>query len=119
MERHIVLVQNNPVEGREDEFNEWYTKEHLPDILRIDGWIAAQRFRMHEVQPSVSRPYPYRYLAIYEMEGDVQANLERLDAAVSRLRISSALGEPRVAHVFVPITGRVTRRASGRSAASL
>ena len=38
------VILSNPVAGREDEFNEWYTKQHLDDVLKVPGFVAAQRF---------------------------------------------------------------------------
>jgi hypothetical protein len=37
MPKHLMLVLTNPVEGKDAEYNEWYTNTHLPDILR---WTA-------------------------------------------------------------------------------
>jgi hypothetical protein len=107
--RHIYVVQTNAVSGREDEFNEWYSNVHLRDILSIDGWTAAARFRLHDPSER-GEPYPYRYLAIYEMEGDVQENLRRMSAKMrSGVHISSAMAPDPSAHVFTPIGARLTR----------
>jgi hypothetical protein len=109
MDRPILVVQTNPVPGREDEFNDWYTNQHLADIISIEGWVAAQRFRVSPVQRDVTPPYPYGYVAVYEMEGDIRANLDRLTATVPTLYVSSAMAEARASHVFEPITDRLTR----------
>ncbi|MHB8693726.1 MAG: hypothetical protein ACYDHH_21015 [Solirubrobacteraceae bacterium] len=37
MTTHRMLVFTNPVEGKENEFHEWYDSVHIPDCLRIDG----------------------------------------------------------------------------------
>jgi hypothetical protein len=63
--RHVCLVLTNPVEGRDDEFNEWYEQQHLDDVLRVPGFVAAQRFRLSGGQSGT-----HRYLAIYEIETD-------------------------------------------------
>ncbi|WP_167480822.1 hypothetical protein [Mesorhizobium waimense] len=44
MSRHVFTVLNNPVEGREAEFNAWYDDRHVHDILRLPGLVSAQRF---------------------------------------------------------------------------
>ena len=31
-----LVVLTNPVEGREDEYNEWYSGRHLEDVLAVD-----------------------------------------------------------------------------------
>ena len=70
MPRYRFIVLGNAVAGREDEFNEWYDKQHLPDILAIPGFAQAQRFRLAEPSAQVGPAGPYRYLAIYEIETD-------------------------------------------------
>jgi len=44
MQRCNLIVFTNPVEGRDDEYNDWYTNTHLPDVLKIPGITGAQRF---------------------------------------------------------------------------
>jgi hypothetical protein len=44
--RKIQLVYSNPVPGMEDEFNEWYSGRHVHEILRVPGYLSAQRFRV-------------------------------------------------------------------------
>ena len=44
MARWVNLVETNfgdPL--REKEFNEWYDRMHLPDILETPGFVAARR----------------------------------------------------------------------------
>ena len=45
MPRYNLIVLTNPVDGREDEYNDWYTNVHLDDVLKIPGVVGAQRFR--------------------------------------------------------------------------
>jgi hypothetical protein len=33
--RHIFVVQTDPAERREDEYNDWHTNVHLPDALAV------------------------------------------------------------------------------------
>jgi hypothetical protein len=68
MSRYRFVVLSNPVAGREDEFNEWYDKHHLPEILAIPGMSSAQRFRLSEPSAQVGADHPYRYLALYEID---------------------------------------------------
>jgi hypothetical protein len=42
----IDLVFSNPVPGMEDEFNEWYSDRHVHEIVRVPGYVSAQRFRV-------------------------------------------------------------------------
>lgn len=82
--RTVLLVFSNPVDGCEDEYNAWYSEHHLDEILEIDGFRTAQRFRLADgARMSRDTPSaPYRYLTLYEV--DVGA-LERADAALFAL----------------------------------
>ncbi len=97
----------NSVEGREDEYNAWYTDVHLQDALRTPGIIAAQRFKLSDVQRNPS--LPWRYLALYEIETDdlnqtVTALKER--AGTSAMVLSDAVAES-IGWFFRPITPKV------------
>jgi len=89
MARHILLVQSEPVAGRDDEFNQWYDEEPLPDVLEVPGFTAARRF---VAAPSVHGEEPdRRYLAIYEIETDDLAGaLAALSAAARSMHIHAA-----------------------------
>lgn len=47
MRRFKMLVFSQPFEGREAEFDEWYTGRHLADICALPGFATAQRFKLH------------------------------------------------------------------------
>lgn len=89
MTRHLLLVQSEPVPGRDDEFNSWYDDEHLPAVLEVPGFTAARRF---VAAPSVHGEQPSRrYLAIYEIEtDDLAAALAALSSAARSMHISDA-----------------------------
>ena len=69
MPKHILIALTNPVEGKEQAFNESYDYEHIPDVLSLPGCVSAQRFRLSDIQIP-NRPTPHRYLAIYEFEAE-------------------------------------------------
>ena len=67
------LVFSQPPEGASDaDFNEWYD-EHLYEILAIPGFTAAQRFKLEPQVQESGTPNEFRYLAIFEIEGDAKA----------------------------------------------
>ena len=68
MPRIRFIAQVNVVDGRDDEFNEWHTNVHMPEVLAASGFTSAQRFRL--VTPDAADPKPFRYLIIYEGECD-------------------------------------------------
>jgi hypothetical protein len=41
MAKHVFVVLTNPVEGKEDTYNDWYTNVHLGDVLKVPGIVAA------------------------------------------------------------------------------
>lgn len=70
MVKAVMLVHTNPADGsREDEFNDWYDNVHIPEVLLIDGFVAATRYRLSETQ-LVDGQAGHRYLAVYEIESD-------------------------------------------------
>lgn len=67
MGKYKLIVLTNPVEGREKEYNDWYTNRHLGDVVSVPGFASAQRFKLKD---PMGFSHPFRYLAIYEIEGD-------------------------------------------------
>jgi hypothetical protein len=65
-----MLVLSNPVEGRDQEFNEWYDNVHLPDVLDVKGVGGTERYRMCSGGKR-------RYLALYELDCDDPTGVER------------------------------------------
>ena len=65
MGKYYFVVVSNPVAGKEDEYNKWYNEQHLSDVLKVPGFVAAQRFKATQ-----DGGLPGRYVAIYEMEAD-------------------------------------------------
>lgn len=89
MPRHILLVQSAPANGRDSEYNTWYDSIHLPDVLRVDGFVAARRF---VATPAVHGELPsLPYLAIYEVDtDDLPAALAALSTAAKGMEIHSS-----------------------------
>ena len=46
----IFIVMTEAVEGREDEFNDWYTNIHCHDTMRLKGSVAVQRWKLSRHQ---------------------------------------------------------------------
>lgn len=109
MPRYNLFAFTNPVSGRDDEFNDWYTNVHLGDVLKLPGVKAAQRYRMSDVQHRPG-PHPWAYMAVYEIE------IDDLDVTLSKLRevsgteampLSPALRDERMVWIYEPVTERV------------
>ncbi|PLK26292.1 DUF4286 family protein [Novosphingobium sp. TH158] len=69
MPRYKMIALTNPVEGREDEFNEWYQNVHLPEVCATPGVVGAQRYRM-AVPLQDPSGLGKKYLAVYDIETD-------------------------------------------------
>lgn len=108
MTAYKFIVLTNPVSGRDDDYNDWYTNQHLGDVLRIPGIVAAQRFKTTPVQRA-KQPLPYEYVAIYEIETDdlavVVGELARR-TGTDAMPISDALAEERMSYIVEAITER-------------
>jgi hypothetical protein len=57
------------VPGREAELERWYDEQHIPDCLKLDGFVAAQRFRLDDPVGSPSVP-TWKIMVIYDIESD-------------------------------------------------
>ncbi len=90
MSLYKMVVLSRPVEGREAEYNDWYQHIHLGQIVALQGFKSAQRFRRVRSLSEHTDPY----LAIYEIETDdldsVLRELEQ-DASNGALTMSAAL----------------------------
>ncbi|MCR2793456.1 hypothetical protein NQ156_10325 [Microbacterium sp. zg.Y625] len=102
MATSILVVHSRPVEGSEDQFNAWYSDVHLPEVLQVEGFVAARRFRFVPAageQPPGGLPY----LAIYEVaEGRLEQARAALAAALDRSR--RAVSEGRAPELAVSRT---------------
>jgi len=78
MEGNLQIVFSYVPEGvTDEEFCEWYDA-HLPEILSIPGFVSAQRYRLDPVVRDPTEPVTYRYLALYEIEGDSETLLAEM-----------------------------------------
>lgn len=55
------VMFNVPVDRRA-EFDDWYEQDHVPILLKADGWLGCRRYRL-----SISDPVPYTHLAIHHL----------------------------------------------------
>ena len=98
------LVYSNPVEGMEEEYNQWYNNVHLKEVLQIEGFNSAQRFELTSSQ--LIEEQEYKYLAMYGVDSDdVEGATQRLIEAASWLDMSPALDLKLHVSIFKSITG--------------
>lgn len=71
MAKYLMMAFTNPVAGKDAEFNAWYDKHHLPEVLQVPGVKSGRRYNLADTQvPGGAKPLPGQYLAIYEIETD-------------------------------------------------
>jgi hypothetical protein len=103
MARFCLVVYSKPVEHREQEYNDWYSNQHLKDLLAMPGVLSARRFKLSGTQMP-NKPLPgQQYLAIYDIEAeDVNSfiNEMTLRGADGRMPISTALSTDLVAEFW-------------------
>lgn len=105
--KYKMLVLSNPVVGREDEFNTWYNEQHLGDVVKIPGFVSAQRFKL--VIPLCENPW--QYCAVYEIEAESpQMAIEELmrRSGTEKLPVSDAMDARTYAVVYEEVTPIVT-----------
>ena len=81
--RGMMMVLVSPVEGREEEFEDWYEKVHIPDALEVDGFRSASRFEISDVAllPGV-RFGEFRFVTLYELDYDDDPGFDRAAEAL-------------------------------------
>ncbi|OGA35440.1 MAG: hypothetical protein A3G80_15290 [Betaproteobacteria bacterium RIFCSPLOWO2_12_FULL_62_13b] len=60
----LLVVRVDIAPALETEWNQWYDQVHLPEILKVAGFLSGRRYRSVEGTP--------KYMTLYELEG-VQA----------------------------------------------
>jgi hypothetical protein len=73
MKEYTYVVMSNPVSGRDDDYNRWYSERHLADVLAVEGFVSARRFKI--VDPDADGAPRQRYMALYNMKTDDPARL--------------------------------------------
>lgn len=66
--RHLITVQLEVQEGKEDELIEWHRTEHIPTLLQAKGMLAGRLCRRTAKHPSTPCLDP-TWVSIYEMSG--------------------------------------------------
>ena len=101
--KFVALV--NAKEGQDSAFNDWHSETHLPEVVRAAGFSRGERLKL--VDGSNGEGTVYRYLVLFEGEGDPMQALTKLGAAMGAgaLHISESLGAPLWASMYEAIPG--------------
>lgn len=75
MEHWLQIFESNPEPSREDEYNDWADRVHVPDVMSCPGFVRGRRFRARE-----QRDGRGKYMTVYEIETDDLEKTFRLRA---------------------------------------
>jgi hypothetical protein len=72
MAKYRLMTMVTAKDGDDAALNDWYENQHVPDLLKVPGVVAAQRFRVHDS----ALPQPaWRYISIFELDVDDPATV--------------------------------------------
>lgn len=115
MPQFAYVVHSNPVAGREDEYNDWYSNRHLADVVAVPGFVSAQRFCLTDAEAEGAPQQ--KYMAIYTMDTDApDKTLAHLTSLVETgtMHMSDAFSmEGMATHLYAAITPVVSAQAKG------
>jgi hypothetical protein len=74
----LLYVLTWPAPGRAAEYNDWYSTVHIHQVVAVPGFAAARRYRP---VPGLEQPATGHYLALYVIDGELGATLDRLSTA--------------------------------------
>jgi len=84
MARYVVMVLSNPVKGKEAEYERWYVDQHIPDILRVPGFVSGRLLPASALQPALQKDRRWDYMALLEADTeDLGALIAELDRRVN------------------------------------
>lgn len=76
------IALSSPLPGREEELERWYDEQHIPDCLKLDGFVGAQRFRVEQPPMGVAAP-AWQVMVIYDIESDdIDATLAQIPKVI-------------------------------------
>lgn len=93
MSTQFMIAFAKAVDGRKDELNEWFEKQHVPDLLKIPGFVSARRVAVRPLGAREGIPV-WDFMAIYEIDAeDIQAVIKEsgIRMASGVIKLSEAL----------------------------
>ena len=77
-DRPLSIVTADVDPAHEAQWDRWYTQTHVPNLLRVPGYVLAGRFRVLDHPALASFNTGPKYLALYECENEEVLNTLRL-----------------------------------------
>ena len=69
----LLVLTNCTDPAREQEFNDWYTNVHIPDVMGTPGIVRGLRFGL----TGEPREGQAKFLALYELDTDDVASVQK------------------------------------------
>ena len=69
-DRPLSIVTADVDPAHEAEWDRWYTQAHVPNLLKVPGYVLAGRFRVLDHPALASFNTGPKYLAVYECESE-------------------------------------------------
>ncbi|OBA72088.1 hypothetical protein A5641_09170 [Mycobacterium sp. 1554424.7] len=80
MPKSVLLVETRPESPQlVDDYNKWHDDVHIPEMLTIDGFSSARRWRAEDGES---------FITLYEIDTDVDTAKANLRAAYQSGRMS-------------------------------
>ncbi|MES3021811.1 MAG: hypothetical protein V4857_09545 [Pseudomonadota bacterium] len=113
MTRQFVLVISDCLEGREAEYNDYYDKRHIPDILAQQAeCVSAQRFGVTKYFGPEGLPV-WRFSTLYTIEtDDLDGYLRQSTELMTSGRIppsNAAITSTAAVFKLIPLGPEITR----------
>ena len=100
MARGVLIVESRPASPEEAAaYHDWYDNKHVPEILQLEGFVSARRLELVGGDA---------FIAIYEIDGDVEA----AKAALQRAQSSGTMSRPEGVQLNPPPIVRYFRQIS-------
>lgn len=117
---HLVALTGH-VEGREQDYNDWYTWVHLRDVMRLSlSVVAAQRFRASDALAAKGgSQYDFPYLCVYEVIDPEAMTADHAPVFTDEMPISDAYDLTRASEVYFDEIASLSRRPGQHGAASV
>ena len=104
--KYLMVRLSDAIPERDVEYESWYEKEHIPDLIELSGVMSGQLFRLIPDE-AASATGARRYVTLLEIETD---DLESFNESL-RTRMASQVIPKLSANVvratYEPVTPRV------------
>jgi hypothetical protein len=74
MAKTLLLVESKPASPQlVDEYHKWHEQTHIPEMLRVDGFVGARRWQADDGES---------FITLYEIDTEIDTARANLKAAL-------------------------------------